>query len=173
MSDAGDPNEIYDRIAARLEPATAEDRKLVQALSSLASDAYELEWRAQRSGEAEMLRAAAEHRQEIENGEYDNLLDVARKVNGGYGARLAVWDVLSDGDRSRIKFVWALIDQRQRTGGADFWTHAKALKASRDWGFGDAPRAIQNAIKVAEAYGVSLGEFGPGKPRGRRQRVDD
>lgn len=158
-----DPNEIMDRIAARLGSFT---HPLLNAVYQVAADVAEVEWRAEESGEADVIQSATELRRQIEAGTWDASLDVARKGAGELAARMAVWDAMDETDRCRVQFIWALRDERHRTGGADFWTHAPAFAKSRDWGFGSGEPAIKRALEVADAYGVSLGDLGPGKPRG-------
>ena len=165
-----DPNEIPERIAARFgRPATAIARAQLRALTSLASDVYEIEWHAERSGEADVLESATELRRQIEAGDLDSSLEVARTALGDLKAQLAAWETLNETDRLRINFVRKLREARRRTRGADFWPHAIAFAGSRDWGFGRGEPAIKKAVKVAECYGVWLDDLGPGKVRGRRR----
>lgn len=161
--DADDPNEIIDRIAARL--GSYHD-PLLNRLGQIAADAYDVEWRAEQSGETEVLVSARQLRHEIVAGEWDKSLDAPRKALGDLGARLATWDAMKSDDQKRIQFVWALLDERRRVGGADFWPHAKAFASTREWGFGTTPPGIQRAIDAAAKYGVFLDDLGPGKPRG-------
>lgn len=160
----------FDRLKARLgEPQSPEEANKFNGLYCACRRAANTEYAAScfDPPEIEVVAEAAQLCGEIEQGDWDGSTESLNHVLADYAERLTRWETTTKVDCCRIHFVRLILEKRRQQPSTPFWSIAKKMMQKRDWGFGRSTTAIKQALKVAEAYGVELGELGPGPPRGK------